>query len=244
MQSLDAAVGDLNLDFYKITITSFPSGWDAPAFAHLLHPQHQSVPQHRLTELHALRRRDAQKLASPNPLGTVLRARHWRTRQRRDRDQRRAAAVLRRHDASTRREPATIRSAAIVSSAISSWTGVTTFYTRGADRATLGFPGTETDLFEGGERLWQSFQSKLAAFINDNGGDGRDPRAVQRALQRDRGARGARRLRRGAGARGARDVGRGRASRSTGTRSSRSRNRRMSVAGRRRRRWCSAGATG
>ena len=49
--------------------------------------------------------------------------------------------------------------------------GLTTFYTRGADRATLGFPGTETAIFKGGEVLWEGFQSILAGFINNMAGE-------------------------------------------------------------------------
>ena len=30
VQTIDAAVGDLNLDRYPVAITRFPSGWDAP----------------------------------------------------------------------------------------------------------------------------------------------------------------------------------------------------------------------
>jgi hypothetical protein len=50
--------------------------------------------------------------------------------------------------------------------------GTVTFFTRGADRTT-GFAETfaQTDAFGGAFTLWQSFQKKLAAYVNDHGGE-------------------------------------------------------------------------
>jgi N-acetyl-anhydromuramyl-L-alanine amidase AmpD len=169
VQTIDAAVGDLNLDRYPVAITRFPSGWDAPRLLqHFIRNTNQFIDTD-LTEFTPYDDSDAQRLASSNPKGTVFKLNLFGPDN--------AAVVI------SAAEPQFY----IVTTINTPWSGdhpvsghrqfgyiaeegKTTFYARGADRATLGFPGTETATFFGGERLWQSFQRKLGAFINDNGG--------------------------------------------------------------------------
>lgn len=50
-------------------------------------------------------------------------------------------------------------------------TGELIFYTRGADRVTTsGNNLIGQEMFEGADRLWTSFQERVAAFVNANGG--------------------------------------------------------------------------
>lgn len=170
VQTIDSAVGDLNLDRYPVAITRFPEGWDAPSLLqHFIRNINQFIDTD-LTVFTPYDESDAQTLASSNPKGTVFKLNLFGPDN--------AAIVI------SAAEPQQY----IVSTINTPWSGdhpvsghrqfgysvengKTTFYTRGADRATLGFPGTETAIFLGGEKLWQSFQRKLAAFINDNGGE-------------------------------------------------------------------------
>jgi N-acetyl-anhydromuramyl-L-alanine amidase AmpD len=169
VQTIDAAIGDLNLDRYPVAITRFPSGWDAPSLLqHFIRNINQFIDTD-LTEFSPYDDSDAEKLASSNPKGAVFKLDLFGPDN--------AAVVI------SAAEPQFY----IVTTINTPWSGdhpvsghrqfgyvvedgKTTFYARGADRATLGFPGTETAIFYGGEKLWQSFQRKLAAFINDNGG--------------------------------------------------------------------------
>jgi hypothetical protein len=169
VQTIDAAVGDLNLDRYPVAITRFPQGWDAARLLqHFIRNINQFVDTD-LTEFTPYDESDAQRLASGNPMSTVFKLNILGPDN--------AAIVI------SAAEPQFY----IVSTINTPWSGDhpvsghrqfgylvedgrTTFYTRGADRATLGFPGTESAIFYAGEKLWESFQSKLASFINDNGG--------------------------------------------------------------------------
>lgn len=170
VQTIDAAVGDLNLDRYPVAITRFPNSWDAPRLLqHFIRNINQFVDT-RLTEFIPYDESDAQRLVSSNPVGTVIKLDLLGPDN--------AAVVI------SAVEPQFY----IVTTINTPWSGdhpvsghrqfgytneeggKTTFYTRGADRATLGFPGTEHLIFLGGEKVWESFQRKLAAFINDNGG--------------------------------------------------------------------------
>ena len=169
VQTIDAAVGDLNLDFYKVQISRFADGWDAPRLLGQFIHNINSFINTSNTEFIPYDDSDVQKLASANPLGTVFKLDIVGPDN--------AAVVI--SDVNSQRY--------VVTTINTPWSGdhpvsghrqfgyfvvdnLTTFYTRGADRATLGFPGTETLIYAGGEALWESFQSKLAAFINDNGG--------------------------------------------------------------------------
>jgi N-acetyl-anhydromuramyl-L-alanine amidase AmpD len=171
VQTLDAAVGDLNLDFYKVLIRRFPEGWDAPRLLQYFIRNINQFVDTDLTEFIPYDDSDVQRLASSNPVGTVFKLDFLGPDN--------AAIVI-----------SDVRPQFYAVTTIHTpWSGdhpvsghrqfgyiieddkTTTFYTRGADRATLGFPGTEHAIFYGGEKLWQSFQHKLAAFINNNGGE-------------------------------------------------------------------------
>ena len=179
IQRLDAAVGDLNCDFYKVVIKRFPDGWDAPKLLGQFIRNIKQFVDTGITDFSPYDDSDAQRLASDKPLGAAmfldikgrivdLDPTGWDN----------AAIVI------SEAKPqfyavTTINTPRSGDHPVSGHRqfgyfvvdGVTTFYTRGTDRATLGFPGTETLIFAGGERLWESFQSRLAAFINDKGGE-------------------------------------------------------------------------
>jgi N-acetyl-anhydromuramyl-L-alanine amidase AmpD len=169
VQTLSDAVGDLNLDFYKVKITKFPSGWDAnrllDQFIHNINDFLSSTN----TSFEPYEDQDVARLASANPVGTVFYLDIFGPDN--------AAVVI------SDKKPqfyavTTINTPRSGDHPVSGHRqfgyyvegDATTFYSRGADRATLGFPGTESLTFKGGEILWESFQEKLAAFINDNGG--------------------------------------------------------------------------
>jgi N-acetyl-anhydromuramyl-L-alanine amidase AmpD len=169
VQTLDAAVGDLNLDFYKVKITRFPSGWDAPSLLNQFIRHIDDFLDSGKTSFAPYDDVDAQKLASSNPLGTVFFLDMFGPDN--------AAIVI--SDVKPQfYAVTTIRTPRTGDHPVSGHRqfgyfvtgGATTFYARGADRATLGFPGTEWLIFKGAEMLWESFQRKLSAFINDNGG--------------------------------------------------------------------------
>jgi N-acetyl-anhydromuramyl-L-alanine amidase AmpD len=169
IQKMSEAVGDLNLDFYKIKITTFPSGWDAPKLLNSFIRNINNFINTSNTEFIPYEDVDEKRLTSTNPLGTVFYL---------DIAGPDNAAVVISDVKPQFYAVTTINTPRSGDHPVSGHRqfgyiveqGVTTFYTRGADRATLGFPGTETAIFTGGEWLWQSFQEKLAEFINDNGG--------------------------------------------------------------------------
>ena len=170
VQTIDAAVGDMNLDRFPVSISRFPKDWNASRLLQHFIRNINNFLNKTLTEFLPYDDTDAQRLASANPVGTVFKLDMFGPDN--------AAIVI------SAAEPQFY----IVSTINTPWSGdhpvsghrqfgyineadgKTTFYTRGADRATLGFPGTEHLIFFGGEKLWESFQSKLTKFINDNGG--------------------------------------------------------------------------
>ena len=169
IQTIDAAVGDLNLDFYKIDITRFPNGWDAPRFLqHFMRHINDFVDTGN-TEFIPLTDGDAQRLASANPLGTVFKLDIMGPDN--------AAVVIsdvkpQYFSVSTIHTPDTgdhpVSGHRMFGYANES--GKTVFFTRAADRPTLLPQGFQQLIFKGAEALWQSMQKKVAAFINDNGG--------------------------------------------------------------------------
>ncbi len=170
VQTLDAAVGDLNLDFYKVLIRRFPAGWDGPKLLEHFIRNIDSFINTTYCDFTPYEAVDEQRLASANPRGTVF----FLDMLGPDN-----AAIVISDKQKQFYVVTTINTPRTGDHPVSGHRQFgyilegpkTTFYTRGADRATLGFPGTERAIFKGGELLWESFQSKLADFINDNGGD-------------------------------------------------------------------------
>ena len=178
VQTLDAAVGDLNLDFYKVEVTRFPPGWDAPKLLQQFIRNINGFIDTDICDFTPYDDSDARRLASDSPLGTAfyldikgkygsVDPRGWDN----------AAIVI--SDANPQRYVVTtINTPRSGDHPVSGHRqfgyfvqdGTTTFYTRGADRATLGFPGTESAIFSGGEALWKSFQRILSGFINNLSG--------------------------------------------------------------------------
>ena len=169
IQTIEAAVGDLNLDFYKVDITRFPNGWDAPRFLQQFMRHINDFLDTDRTEFIPYADSDAQRLASANPLGTVLRLDIMGPDN--------AAVVI--SDVKPQYfAVSTIHTPDTDDHPVSGHrmfgyaneTGKTVFFTRGADRTTLLPPGLQQLIFIGAEGLWESMQKKVAAFINDNGG--------------------------------------------------------------------------
>ena len=169
LQRMSEAVGDFNLDFFKVKITAFPNGWDAPKLLNHFIRNINSFINTTNTEFIPYEDVDERRLASANPLGTVFFLNIFGLDD--------AAVVI----SNAQPQFFAVTTINTPRSGDHPITGhrqfgyfvegdTTTFFTRGADRATLGFPGTETAIFTGAEWLWLSFQKKLAEFINDNGG--------------------------------------------------------------------------
>lgn len=184
VQKIEEAVGDLNLDFYKVEIASFPPGWDARKLLdHFITHINDFVDTDK-TEFIPYDDSDKAKLASADPVGAVF----YLDIQGPDN----AAVVL--SDAAK----ADLKSAdgpnyycvttihtpksgdhPVTGNRQFGFYGSgdnTIFYTRGADRATLAFPGTEGLIYSGAEALWESFQAKMTAFINSSGGSATAPK--------------------------------------------------------------------
>jgi N-acetyl-anhydromuramyl-L-alanine amidase AmpD len=170
VQTLSDAVGDLNLDRFPVKITRFPSGWDAPRLLQHFLRNINNFINTTLCEFIPYDDVDTQKLASADPTGTVMKIDMFGPDN--------AAIVI----------SAKTEHSYYFSTINTPWSGdhpvsghrqfgytvqkdgSTEFFTRGADRATLGFPGTEHIIFLGGEKTWEGFQDRMAAFINDQGG--------------------------------------------------------------------------
>ncbi len=172
IQTIDAAVGDLNLDFYKVRIDRFPPGLDGPALLSRFIQDTNSFLDSSICSFDPFTPADAITRALTDPVGTFLKLTmiddaaivisdkgpHGAPTQ--------FYAVTTLHTPDTGDHPVSghRQFGYMVEN------GVTYFYTRGADRATLAFPGTEGLIYSGGESLWQSFQRTTAAYINNTGG--------------------------------------------------------------------------
>ena len=170
IQTIDAAVGDLNVDFYKVDITRFPNGWDGPRLLQQFMHHINDFIDTRNTEFIPYAPSDAQRLASDNPVGTVFKLDIIGPDN--------AAVVIsdvqpRYFSVSTIHTPDTgdhpVSGHRMFGFALE--TGKTVFFTRAADRPTLMPQGFQQLIFKGADMLWRSMQTKMAAFINDNGGE-------------------------------------------------------------------------
>ena len=184
IQKLEDAVGYLNLDFYKVRINRFPPGMDGPALLSRFISNINNFVSSDICRFDPYDSSDAALLASADARGACLKLdinsgafffdpRGWDD----------AAVVIcdkGPHDQPTQfYSVTTINTPATGDHPVSGHRqfgfytdeGVTYFYTRGADRATLAFPGTEGAIYSGGEALWQSFQHVTSAFINQLGGE-------------------------------------------------------------------------
>jgi hypothetical protein len=190
IQTIDAAVGDLNLDFYKVDIPRMPSGWDGPRLLQqFMHHINDFIDTDN-TEFMPYAPSDAQRLASDDPVGTVFKLDIAGPDN--------AAVVI--SDVKPRYfSVSTIHTPDTGDHPVSGHRmfgfepedGKTVFYTRAADRPTLLPQGFQQLIFKGADMLWRSMQRKMAAFINDNGGTASivepfserfDPTAVREAF--------------------------------------------------------------
>lgn len=173
VQPLFRAIGDTNLDFYKVAISQFPTGWNSVSFLEHFIQNINSFIDTDKTEFSPYDQSDTARLASDDKVGTVFKL---------DIEGPDNAAVV-----ISARQTLTEGQCYAVTTINTPWSGdhpvsghrqfgfyeqdgVVAFYTRGADRSTLPIPGTEWLIWRGAHALWQSFQRKVAAFINSNGG--------------------------------------------------------------------------
>lgn len=184
IQTIEDAVGDLNLDFYKVRINRFPPGVDAPELLRRFITDTNSFLDSNICGFDPYGPSDVVQRLNTDPVGTCLKldinrgAAFYDPRGWDD-----AAIVI--SDKGPHGQPTQFYSVTTINTpdtgdhpvsghrqfGFYTEDGITYFYSRGADRATLGFPGTEGAIYSGGEQLWQSFQRTTAATINSLGGD-------------------------------------------------------------------------
>lgn len=169
IQRIADAIGDLNLDHYQVRIDRFPDGWDGQRLLqHFIRHINDFVDTGN-TSFDPYSPGDAITLGSANPLGTVFNLDILGPDN--------AAVVISAAEAQYY-AVTTINTPDTGDHPVSGHRqfgyfiedGVTTFYTRGADRSTTPIPGMEWAIWQGAESLWESFQAKVAAWVTSNGG--------------------------------------------------------------------------
>jgi V8-like Glu-specific endopeptidase len=169
VQAMTEAAGALNLDRYEVRVTALPPGWsDTSLLEHVRTHLNDFLDTDNSEFIPYTTGDDDVKWASGSPVGTVLKidivgpdnaavvcslqeARRWRFTTV-------TTEWSGEHPVSGHREFG-VRTDA---------DGAAVVYTRGADRATDGLG--ESIAFFGADHLWRSFQAKLVAFVNANGG--------------------------------------------------------------------------
>ena len=183
IQNIEDAVGDLNLDFYKVRIDRMPPGLDGPTLLSQFIRNISGFVDSDICKFDPYDGSDATLIASDDPVGACMNldinAGAWAIDPRGWDD---AAIVISSkgpvgqptqfYSVTTINTPKTGDHPVSGHRQFGFYTdgGATYFYTRGADRATLAFPGTEGSIYAGGERLWQSFQRVVSNYINLRGG--------------------------------------------------------------------------
>jgi hypothetical protein len=169
IQRIADATGDLSLDHYQVRIDTFPEGWDAPKLLEYFIRHINEFVDTTNTSFDPYSDQDATRIASDNPVGAVLNLDIFgpdnaaiviSTKQ----PQFYAVTTLRTPDTGDHPVSGHRQFGYFVED------GVTTFYTRGADRSTAPLPGTEWLIWEGAEKLWKSFQNGVVAWISAKGG--------------------------------------------------------------------------
>ena len=173
VQPIYAAAGDLNLDFYKVDIASFPIGYDGPRLLEKFITDINSFVDTGNTEFIPYDDSDRVKLTSADKVGAAFKldimgpdnaavviSDHQHLRY----GEYYAVTTIETpwggsHPVSGHRQFGYYQTA-------SGWV----FYTRAADRSTAPVPGTEWMIWQGAEALWQGLQARMVAFINANGG--------------------------------------------------------------------------
>jgi hypothetical protein len=171
----DEAIGDLNLDFYAVTVTTMPTvdgvQLDAQAlFEHLRLNIAEFVDKGN-SEFSPYSDDDATRWGSDDPLGAVFKI---------DIVGPDNAAVVASHIAPNRWRFTTVSTPETGGHPVSGhreWgyrvneDGACVFYTRGADRSTRAAETLASWItFGGADRLWLSFQDRLAKFVNSHDG--------------------------------------------------------------------------
>lgn len=173
IQRIQDAIGELNLDRYEVRCTSLPTGWSETALLdHVRANLNDFLDTDNSQFIPYAIGTDDVKWGSSSPVGAVFKI---------DIVGPDNAAVVGSLVEDRRFRFTTIHT---------SWSGdhpvsghrefgvrsdgdAAVFYTRGADRATNGI--LETAVFAGAHHLWLSFQRKLSAWINANGGNATVP---------------------------------------------------------------------
>lgn len=183
IQNIEDAVGDLNLDFYKVRIDRMPPGLDGPTLLSQFIRNISGFVDAKICKFDPYDSSDATLIGSDDPVGACMNldinAGAWAVDPRGWDD---AAIVI--SSKGPLGQPTQFYSVTTINTpntgdhpvsghrqfGFYTDNGATYFYTRGADRATLAFPGTEGSIYAGGERLWQSFQQVVSNYINERGG--------------------------------------------------------------------------
>lgn len=167
IMSIGDAHGALSLDKYEVKVDSLPSGMSAPDLLDRIRLNMNDFVDTDNTEFDPYDSSDGTKWAGSSPVGACFHL---------DIIGPDNAAVVGSLVESNRFRFTTIetpRSGDHPVTGHREWGyreegGGYVFYTRGTDRATQGIG--ETLVFAGADHLWKSFQTKLAEFVNDNGG--------------------------------------------------------------------------
>lgn len=167
IQAFAAAHGDLNLDRYEVRCATLPSGYTAETLQEHIRLNIRDFVDQTNTEFDPYGPADATKWHSGSPVGSVFNL---------DIIGPDNAAVVASMVEPNRFRFTTIEAPDTGSHPVSGHRefGFSTgenglvFYTRGADRYTHHVGGMIA--FAGADHLWQSFQEKVAGFVNSHGG--------------------------------------------------------------------------
>lgn len=172
VQKIEDAIGDLNLDFYPVRVSTFPTGFDGESFLQHVRTHINDFVDTRNSEFSPYDDSvDGPSWQSAAPDGSVIYINIIGPDD---------AAVVASSSAANRWRFSTVTTPRSGEHPVSGTrefgffvdsNGDHVFYTRGADRST-GARETMGDFltYGGADQLWKSFQNKLVAFVNANGG--------------------------------------------------------------------------
>ena len=172
IQTIGAARGDLSIDMYEVRIDRLPSGTSSTALIRHIRENLARFVDSRNTEFNPYSPADGSKWRSSSPTGTVFNL---------DIAGPDNAAVVASLVTPTKWRFTTIETPDTGSHPVSGHrefgiretdNGKFIVYTKGADRFTYTSAGgaLETAAFAAANQLWESFQEKVAAYVNANGG--------------------------------------------------------------------------
>jgi hypothetical protein len=167
IQRIQDSAGSLNLDKYSVRCTRLPTGYTAESLLDHIRRNMNSFVDTDNTEFNPYSPADRTKWNGSSPVGAIFNL---------DIIGPDNAAVVGSMVEPRRFRFTTIETPDTGSHPVSGHRefgledddGTTIIYTRGADRSTWGIG--QTLVFAGADHLWKSFQDRVVAFINSNGG--------------------------------------------------------------------------